>query len=71
MSEKLIPCPECGNAHPTIVEDKRGYMSNFYVGCLKCGRISLPADTEADAIEYWNRGDDGPTLAEDPAEDVW
>lgn len=71
MSNKPIPCPECGNAHPIIVEDKHGYSSTFYVGCLRCGAFSLPANTEADAIEYWNRGDDGPALAEDPAEVVW
>ena len=71
MNDNLIPCPECGNAHPTIVEDKHGYSSTFHICCLKCGHIGLPADNEADAIELWNRGDDGLTLAEDPAEDVW
>lgn len=64
MSIQLIPCPECGNAHPTIFEYNRGYSSTFHVCCFKCGHIGLPADNEATAIELWNRGDDGLTLAE-------
>lgn len=70
MDNKPIPCPECGNAHPIIVEAEHGYSSTFHICCLKCGHIGLPANTEADAVELWNRGDDGLTLAEDPAEAV-
>lgn len=70
MSEKLIPCPECGHPHLIIHhweprhEDE---AESYQVECPECGYVALPANTEADAIEYWNRGDDGPGGGNDDA----
>ncbi len=74
MSIQLKLCPECGHPHLLIHhwEPRREDEAESYqVECPACGFVALPANDEAGAIELWNRGDDGLTLAEDPAEDVW
>ena len=54
MSEKLKPCPFCGNEAVLFT----GGEHLAYVGCVKCG-AKLPAcfgeNKEAEAVEAWNR----------------
>lgn len=56
---ELKPCPFCGGKAYISKEDCYGYDDNDYmVFCDKCGLqlgFTMQYDTEAEAIEAWNR----------------
>ena len=59
MSEKLKPCPFCGNKaeiNGKILNwDLSSIEAAYFVRCTKCRNHSDWFDTEQDAIEAWNR----------------
>ena len=60
MSETLKPCPFCGgDAKIKCGEIVNRYNTavyrHYHVECMSCGVDTRYFDTEADAIEAWNR----------------
>lgn len=55
MSNKLKPCPFCGNKNPqTVVDDETETL--FGVCCFKCAaQISATFEDRGDAEGAWNR----------------
>ena len=52
--ERLKPCPFCGGKARMV----ESVLPGFYVACsnvFKCGGRQEQFDTEAEAIEAWNR----------------
>ena len=55
MSEKLKPCPFCGNKDVSVVNGDVYYgRRSAYVCCYKCGTRG-PTGYNGDAVTKWNR----------------
>jgi len=54
MSEKLKPCPFCGEKDEIRHGDRRGTRWAMMY-CDECGATGPDAETDADAITAWNR----------------
>ena len=57
MSEKLKPCPFCGNEYVFMHTSLYGYIKeqHYYVGCGRCKCIGGHAVAEEAATALWNR----------------
>ena len=56
MSNELKPCPFCGGEAVILKADQyHVFPYSYYVSCTKCTVGLGPLDTEAEAIEAWNR----------------
>lgn len=63
MTDKLKPCPFCGNVGPSIYEDIHSYgeIRHFTVECDACSATvwGVPYESEGmaieTAVERWNR----------------
>ena len=51
-SDKLKPCPFCGDDNATIQKDELG---DFYVWCYKCESRSAGVGTKQHAKSSWNK----------------
>lgn len=51
MSDKLKPCPFCGSVHLSVLD----YESRYRVECNFCKARTGIWDSEADAVDEWNR----------------
>lgn len=51
MDNKLKPCPFCGSVHLSVLD----YESRYRVECNFCKARSGIWDSEADAVDAWNR----------------
>lgn len=49
-SNLLFPCPRCGSAALTALDDREG----FYAVCTRCGLRTSAHDTIAGAVSQWN-----------------
>ena len=58
-ADTLLPCPFCGNKNLEIAETWNGNYHGKVVNCNYldggCGANSGSRETEAEAIEAWNR----------------
>lgn len=56
MNDTLKPCPFCGGEAVILKADQyHVFPDTYYVSCTKCTAGVGPLDTEAEAIEAWNR----------------
>ena len=57
MSNKLLPCPLCGNERITVdtANTENGYtvITDYYIECSECGLI-LWKDSKESLIRLWN-----------------
>lgn len=51
MNFELKPCPFCGNVHLSVLD----YESRHRVECPFCGTRTGNYNSEADAIDAWNK----------------
>lgn len=51
MDNKLKPCPFCGSVHLSVLD----YESRYRVECNFCKARTGIWDSEADAVDEWNR----------------
>lgn len=54
MAEELNTCPFCGSS-ASVCSDSFDGQKLYFVSCDECGVITPCFDTEAEAIEVWNK----------------